>query len=344
MDILQVGVGGWGWNWLTEVCPKVPAARIVDCVDTAQDRLAAVARGGILPSTSCHSSLTVALKQTTATAVLVTTDLPAHEPVVRAALEAGKHVLVEKPFTSSVDEARALAGLARDRGLALMVSQNYRFFPAVRLVRQLVAAGTFGRVRYVQLDFRRFSGSEGGPRRHHTWRKPLLQDMAVHHFDLLRATLGCSALAVACTTWNPSWSWFADDPEGCATITFDHGITVSYSGSWLSPCKTPWAGQWRMAVDEGELWWTSRGDADASSEESVRFCNHLGDWTDLELPTNAPNGRAGCLSEFVDAIEVKRVPECSAWDNVRTLELVQAAATSAGQGGKEMLIRKDDES
>ncbi|MDA8061855.1 MAG: Gfo/Idh/MocA family oxidoreductase [Actinomycetota bacterium] len=343
MEILQVGVGSWGWNWLTVVCPQVEGAQVVGCVDTDQDRLDAVESAGILTSSSCYRSLQVALGETTAEAVLVTTDLPSHAGVVRAALEAGKHVLVEKPFAPSVEEARQLAALADERGLTLMVSQNYRFFPAVRLVRELVAERRFGQVRHVQLDFRRFSGPrpEGGPRGHLAWRQPLLQDMAVHHFDLLRATLGCEAKSVSCRTWNPSWSWFADDPEGCATVAFDGGVAVSYSGSWLSPDKTAWAGQWRMAVDEGELWWTSRGDADALGEESVRFCDRTGTWSELSTSKSGPSGRAGSLSELLEAIGSRRVPECNAWDNVGTLELVEAAVASAAEGGREVPVRDE---
>lgn len=336
MRLVQVGVGRWGHDWLRTVFPQVPLAQLVACVDSSPERRAAVVEEGMVPPRNFHASFDAALGSVSFDGVVVTTELSAHVPVVRAALEAGKHVLVEKPFAPSLEEARSLAQLAARRGLTLMVSQNYRFFPAVRLVQRLVAERTFGDVRFVVLQFRRFSPATNGQGGHHRWRAPLLQDMAVHHFDLLRATLGRDALSIACRTWNPGWSWFADDPEGCALISFEDGVQVSYSGSWLNADQTPWAGHWRMALDEGELWWTSRGSADGLGDEEVRFCDRRGTWTRLDLPQLELSGRAGCLAEFVDAVESGRTPECDASDNLSTMSLVYGAMASAAASGAEV--------
>ena len=336
MRLVQVGVGRWGHDWLKTVFPQVPEAQLVACVDSSPERRAALAKEKMVPPGSFHASFDAALGSVPFDGVVVTTELPAHVPVVRAALEAGKHVLVEKPFAPSLEEARSLTRLAAERGLTLMVSQNYRFFPAVRLVQRLVAERTFGDVRFVVLQFRRFSPATNGQNGHHTWRAPLLLDMAVHHFDLLRATLGRRALSIACRTWNPSWSWFADDPEGCALISFEDEVQVSYSGSWLNADQTPWAGHWRMALDEGELWWSSRGSADGLGDEEVRFCDRKGRWARLDLPHLELSGRAGCLAEFTDAVGSGRPPECDASDNLSTLSLVYGAMASAAASGAEV--------
>lgn len=333
MRLAQVGVGGWGHDWMRTVFPQVPEAQLVACVEASPERRSRLAEEGIVAPRHCYESLEAAVGSVSFDGVLVTTELSAHAAVVQAALEAGKHVLVEKPFAPSIEEARFLAQLAVERRRTLMVSQNYRFFPAVRLVQRLVEERTFGDVRFVSVEFRRFSPPVDGRRGHHTWRAPLLQDMSVHHFDLLRATLGRRARSIVCHTWNPAWSWFADDPEGCALISFEDGVVASYSGSWLSADQTPWAGQWRMALDEGELWWASRGSADGLGDEDVRFCDRKGNWTSLELPELGLHGRAGCLAEFVDAVKSARTPECDGSDNLGTMSIVFGAMESAAGAG-----------
>ena len=180
----------------------------------------------------------------------------------KTALEGGKHVLVEKPFAPSVAEAREAVDLAESLGLTLMVSQNYRFFPAVRAVQQLMSEDRLGPLLHIDLDFRRHSPpSRTRSRGHRDWDQPLLLDMSIHHFDLLRAVIGTEPTSVYCRTHNPAWAGFKDPPEGSATIDFANDVTVSYRGSWIHPGpKTLWAGEWRMEFENGELWWTSRGD------------------------------------------------------------------------------------
>lgn len=84
--------------------------------------------------------------------VYVATPHAQHFEVVRAALEAGKHVLCEKPFTINASEARELVRLAGDRGLFLMEAVWTRFLPATRRALELIRGGAIGTVRWVQAD------------------------------------------------------------------------------------------------------------------------------------------------------------------------------------------------
>src|ERR1043165_7092979 len=81
-------------------------------------------------------------------AVVISTPVATHYAFARAALEAGKHVLVEKPFTASVREAEELIALAEARGLALMVDHTFIYTGAVRRIKELVAAGEIGDLLY----------------------------------------------------------------------------------------------------------------------------------------------------------------------------------------------------
>lgn len=85
--------------------------------------------------------------------VYVATPHGQHHEVTRAALEAGKHVLCEKAFTLTVEQAEDLVALARERGLFLMEAMWTRFNPLIRELRKLVADGAIGEVRAIHADF-----------------------------------------------------------------------------------------------------------------------------------------------------------------------------------------------
>ncbi len=218
------------------------------CVDSRATALAETKKLGVVDEDHCFTSLEAALDRVAAAAVLVTTDLPSHIPMVNQALEAGKHVLVEKPFAPSVAEAREAVDLAESLGLTLMVSQNYRFFPAPRAVQQLMREETLGKLLHIEVDFRRHSPPSGKPvTGHRNWDQPLLVDMSVHHFDLLRALIGVEPTSVYCRTHNPGWAGFKDPPEASATIDFGDDLTVNYRGSWTHPGRKrsgPVNGEW----------------------------------------------------------------------------------------------------
>ena len=89
------------------------------------------------------------LDDDTLDAVVIATPVPSHHALAKAALEAGKHVFVEKPLAWTVAEARELERLAGDRGRTLMVGHLLRFHPGVVKLRELIDAGELGDVLYV---------------------------------------------------------------------------------------------------------------------------------------------------------------------------------------------------
>src|SRR5712664_2820559 len=109
-----------------------------------------------------------------------------------------------------MEVARQLVELAAAKRKVLMVCQNYRFFPAARKVAQLVHEARLGKLHEVSIDFRRYSPGIGkGRSRHHSEDQPLLVDMSIHHFDLLRLILDREPERIYCETWNPQWSGFS---------------------------------------------------------------------------------------------------------------------------------------
>jgi predicted dehydrogenase len=333
MRFIHVGMGGWGRDWAKNAIPKVESVEPVAWVDAEPTALKTAQTELAIPAKQCFPTLAAALAAVEADAVLVTAQAVAHVPVAIEALAAGKHVLVEKPFAPSVEEARRAVDEAESRGLTLMVSQNYRFFPAPRAVAGLIAGGELGPVGAIAVDFRRHETSATGSKRHFALANPLIVDMAIHHFDLMRMILKQEPTLVSCHTWNPSWSPFADHASGVATVVFAGGVVASWRGSWVSPGEqTNWGGEWRVECAGGEIRWTSREERGGTSGDRVTVRPIGAPARELNLPLVRPHGRAGALAAFAAAVRDGTRPETSGRDNLGSLSIVEAALASAVTG------------
>jgi predicted dehydrogenase len=328
--LIQIGLGGWGQNWYSDVVSQSQAVETVAWVEIDAQALASAQQRLNLPQERCFLNLEEAFAAAPAEAVLITASLPGHMPAARAALQAGKHVLVEKPFAPTLTEAWELVKLAEQSQRTVMVSQNYRFGRAVREVRELVRRQILGPVSSVAIDFRRSANTVPATNhRHYQLWHPLLADMAIHHFDLMRYVLGQEPLQIMCKTWNPPWSNFAEPPAAALTVTLDGGSVVNYRGSWISQGPTTdWCGEWRMDCEGGQIIWTGRGElpdkvlVHPSGKRSYA----------VKLPEMELVDRKGSLQAFVQSLESGETPESSARDNLNTLALMFAAIQSAESG------------
>ena len=330
LRLLQVGLGPHGRNWARQVLPDIKDVDTLGYVDTDPNALDLLRQEANVPAGRCFESLREAIAETHPEAILITTALPSHALVIRAALEAGLHVLVEKPFAPNLETARQLVDMAAAKGLVLMVSQNYRFFPAPRAIASLVRESALGSLYQVSIDFRRYSTAPPERRgRHHLEEQPLLVDMSIHHFDLLRLILNAEPDRVYCEAWNPTWTAFSGPSVAVASITFDD-VVVSYRGSWISAGPvTPWAGDWRLEFEHGEVYWTNRDD-DASHDKVV-IRPRTGKPRSATLRQIQWTGPWGTLSEFADALRSGREPETSGRNNLGTIALVDAMVESAAR-------------
>ncbi|MBA3415068.1 MAG: Gfo/Idh/MocA family oxidoreductase [Chloroflexia bacterium] len=333
LRLVQVGMGGWGRDWAKNVLPNVPEIEVVAHVDAAAETLETAREAVGFPAEIGFASLDAALAATEADAVLVTVPLAAHVAVALSALEAGKHVLVEKPFAPTVADAQRVVGAADAAGRTLMVSQNYRNFPAPRAVAALIASGELGSVGTVHVDFRRNYNKLRNNARYYQIANPLLLDMAIHHFDLMRLTLGAEAARIFCRAWNPPYSDFADNAAAAATIDFAGGAVVTWRGSWISSGPaTVWGGEWRVECEGGEIVWQSRGDGGTPDSDRVTVRPMEGPERELDLAPTEPHGRAGVVTAFAAAIAGGTEPETSGRDNLATLGIAEAAIASVGTG------------
>ena len=187
-------------------------------------------------------------------AVVVTALSPAHGEVVRLALETGCHVIVEKPFVTTLGEAEILVELAAERQRCLMVSHNYRFFPGVQKLCRIVREGSYGPVRAV---IGRFWCDWPGKPYQHAMMHPMALEMAIHHFDMARAMFGAEAVEGQVLEWNPAWSPYLMGAALEALFKMEagnHHFPFLYSGSLVGKApRTPWGGLWRFEFEEATL-------------------------------------------------------------------------------------------
>ncbi|GHO81566.1 dehydrogenase [Ktedonobacter sp. SOSP1-85] len=337
LRIIQVGVGGWGHSWTKLVLNNDLDVELVACVDMSEKALQRVQEDYTLPAQACFTDLKEALKGVDCDAVLVTAGLNAHVPLARIALEHNKHVLVEKPFAPTLEEADSLVKLARERGVHLMVSQNYRFQPTVAAVDALLQEGALGEISTINIDFRRYVNVPRDAYIYYRAWQPLLVDMAVHHFDLMRKLLKQKPQRITCHAWNTSWDQFDDPSSATATIEFSGGAVVNYRGSWASTSpQTPWNGEWRIECHNGSIEWTGRGDKPADDRATVYTIGEEG--ASLALPEVPYLDRLGSLATFIQSIESDTEAECSGRDNLGTLALMFAAVKAAQTGTPQSIL------
>ena len=339
LRLVQLGLGSWGRNWVEEVTRATPGVLAVAWVEPDRATRERASAELDLPPERVFGALDEALAAVPADAALAVVPIAAHGQATRAALEAGLHVLVEKPFTEDLAEACALVELARERRRVLMVNQNYRWFPAPRQARALLADGAIGRPLACYLDFHFLFGSGY---RYFFLEEPLLSDMAIHHFDGLRFVLADEPVSLSCDSWSEPDTPFKGRPAALATIRFAQGGIASYRGSWISRGPTtPYGGHWRIDGTSGTIEFTFRGAFEERDKlDRLTLYRPERPPEQVRLPAMPCMDRMGALAAFAEWIRDGRPPAgiSSAADNLNSLALMLAAIRSAREGGQRVAI------
>jgi len=146
LRVAVFGAGSWGINHVRVVASenRCTLAAIVDPDPAARERARSIA-----PAARLAADADRVLSDQDIDAIVIATPAPTHAPLALAALRAGKHVLIEKPFALNVADARAVRDAARSHGRIAMVGHLMVFHPAVRRLRELLVSGTLGELHYL---------------------------------------------------------------------------------------------------------------------------------------------------------------------------------------------------
>ena len=339
--LIQVGVGGWGFSW-AEIASRSKEWDTVAYVDVNQDNLKQAAVNFGMSDSKCFITLGDAVGQVSAEAALVVVPPEVHREVAIMCLQAGLHVLVEKPLADSMEDAKAMIEEAERVNLNLMVSQNYRFKKAPLTVREVLRRGIVGKPGHAFVNFHK------APRFTTPYRLrmpyPLLCDMCIHHFDQMRAILGVDPVSVQARTWKPRWSWFEGDPVVSVIVEMKEGIWVTYNGSWVSRgWETTWDGDWRIECEEGEIHWagncvTVKPSVIYKTVFNEGLFEREGGALECELVNMPVEDREYTLHEFYRSITENKEPETSGKNNLKSLAMTLASIESAKRKGERIRI------
>jgi len=337
LRVALVGYGYWGPNllrnymelpeaWVSWVCDPRPEA-----LEKASTRYPAV------PTTT---DLAEVLADDSVDAVLIATPISTHHPIAKAALEAGKHVFVEKPMTADTAQACELVELAAARGLTLMVGHTFVYSPPVRKVKALIDAGELGDVYFITTQ-RVNLGL-------HQKDVSVVWDLAPHDLSILYYWLG----EAATTTNVTGRACIATGIPDVAFINlrFPSGIIAEIQASWLSPVKlrrTIVVGSEKMLVYD-----------DTENVEKVKLFDH---GVDFQEPSDFGefqlSYRTGDIvspkvqgheplwleaSHFVHCARTGETPETDGWAGLRVVASLEAAQASLDQGGREVSLTGAD--
>lgn len=328
MKIAQIGLGYWGPKLLRNLVAAVGASNVVAC-DLNIDRVAAASRE--YPTIGVALDVDDVLKDDEVGAVIIATPLSTHGRLVRAAIGAGKHVLVEKPLVGSPEEARELGALAEDAGVLLMVGHTFLFSPRVEHVTEMTRDGSLGPISYVtsqrlNLGLHRNDAN-------------VIWDLASHDFSVLFHILGEFPVAVqtmARSIVRP------DIPETAfMNLEFPSGAIASVTVSWRAPKKVRQmavVGEKQMVVYD-----------DAKAEEPVKVYDkgvvvpdsasfgdnqltyRYGDTTAPNISTSEP--LANEIAHFLNCIDTGAACRSGADFAIHVVDALAAADSSWRNGG-----------
>ncbi len=330
--VAVVGCGGMGRTWVRLACEH-PWIEPVALVDVRREAAEAMAQRFDLPSALVHDSLGEALERARPDVVFDVTVPAAHAEVTIAALEAGCHVLGEKPMAETIEQARRMVKAARRADRVYAVAQTRRPNPHAYRLIELLRRGAIGPVEEVHADF--FLGPHFGGFRDQM-DDVLLLDMAIHTFDQARQITAANPVAVYCHAFNPPRSWYRGNASAEAIFEMRNAdgreIVFTYRGSWCAEgLNTDWNAAWRVIGEQGSATWDGAENVRAQAVKPDGEQRFMRDLVDLPIPDVSleHTGHAGIIHDFIDSLRHGRPPMCPCDDNIRSLAMVHAAVDSA---------------
>jgi predicted dehydrogenase len=224
IGVAVIGCGYWGPNLVRNfaTCPNTSIVAACDKDPTRLERIASISTGARLTR-----DFDEILRDPQVEAVAIATPVDTHVPLTTAALDAGKHVLVEKPLAGNVRDAELLIARAAAASRVLMVDHTYLYSPAVRKIKQLIDQDEFGEIYYidsVRINLGQFQSDIN-----------VLWDLAPHDLSIIDYLLGRMPRSVAAM----GVSHTSSDLEDVAYLNLDYGrsLMATFHVNWLSPVK-----------------------------------------------------------------------------------------------------------
>ncbi len=327
LKTVVVGAGGISNAWFPSL--KIEGVEIAGVVDLNPDAARAqLQKHGLTCEVS--ADLRKMLRRTRPDFVVDLTIPDAHCKVTCTALQAGCHVIGEKPMASSMSEAQRMLRAAEKAGKVYMVSQSRRYEKRHAALRRFLASKEIGPLTSMNCQFFMGCHFEGF---RNEMPSPLILDMSIHHFDLARMLSGADPVAVYAREYNPTESWYKGDVAASCIFEMTNGVMFTYSGSWCAEgVHTSWHGDWRLQGTKGNVLYErdqAPHGALVTGDTGFNRATTKVEVADIEIPGN---GQHGALKEFLAAIQGGPAPQGECHDNIKSLAMVFAAVESSRKG------------
>ena len=340
INIVVAGFGYWGPNLVRNITDR-PEFRLGGICELNFKRAAEFSRR--YPGVPVRSDFDQFLNDPDVDAVAIATPPRTHYDLARRALEARKHVLVEKPLAMDPEDADDLLRLAREAGSTLMPGHTFVYSPPVNKVRDLIRSGELGDVYFITSSRMNLGlyQSDG-----------VVSDLAPHDVSIMLYWLNRPVVRVVAS----GQSVFQPGVPETAflTLTFAGGVTANVQISWLAPRKlrqTVIVGSQRMVQYD-----------DTSSDESIRIYDRGLDFSQDEAPATfgeyqltyrtgdmiAPRIEAAEplsleLADFARAIHTGGEPRSHARLGLEIVRVLQAASLSMDRDGEPIDLDEPDQ-
>ena len=335
LHIAVIGIGYWGPN-LARNLAELPDAELSWICDARTDRLGLI--GARYPAAQRTTRFEDVLEDDSVDAVVIATPVTTHYPLAQAALEAGKHVFVEKPLAASAAEAADLIDLADELELTLMPGHTFLYSPPVNLIRKLIASGMLGELYFISTS-RVNLGL-------HQRDVSVVWDLAPHDFSILRYWLGETPTHVAASSRG---CIIPDVPDvAFINLEFGSGTLAHVELSWLAPSKlrrTAIVGSEKMVVYDDTSSEPVRvfdSGVDLPEPESFGEYNlsyRTGDIVSPHLPPAEPLYLE--LEDFCAAIRLSVTPVSSSEVGLDVVRMIEAVDASLADSGARVRVHDD---
>jgi predicted dehydrogenase len=332
-----VGCGYWGPNlvrnfWLSKRC------WVKTICDTDEGRLSHMK--GIYTGVHTVKNYEDLVADSDINAVAIATPVHLHYDMAKAALQAGKHVYIEKPMASTADQCRELNAMAGEQDLTLMVGHTFVYSTAVRTIKFIVESGDIGQLYYISSN--RLNLGLIQKDINVAW------DLAPHDISIILYITGVRPHSVNCQGRAHVFPGIED--VSSMSLEFPNDIFASIQSSWLDPKKVrtmTFVGNKKMILyDDTEPLekikiYDRRVDVPPHYDSfgEFQFSYHYGDVRSPHL--NQVEPLKVLCADFLDAIESKTKPLSSGAEGLEVVKILEAASESLRKNGANIKISQD---
>jgi predicted dehydrogenase len=327
-----VGYGYWGPNLVRNIIERPELELAALCERDAERAAAFTSR---VPGVAWIDDFERVLDDPTIDAVVIATPPRTHHRLARMALEAGKHVMVEKPLATCAADARDLIEVAEASGLVLMPGHTFVYSPPVNKVRDLIRSDQLGEVYFVTSSRMNLGKYQ---------QDGVICDLAPHDLSILLYWLELPVVQVAASARSV---FQADIPETAfITLTFEGGASANIQISWLAPRKVRQmvvVGSRRMVqyddtVPDESIRIYDRGMEFSPPENfgEYQLSYRSGDIVAPRLDAAEPLGLE--LADFARSIHTGQRPRSHAELGYEIVAVIEAAETSLRRGGQPIAL------